>query len=234
MKKLSFIGLIAMMVCSFAVTTWADKDGGKRYLPDYGKLAAKWWQWAEKYGTPEDFGLIDCSKGQKGSVWFLAGTYVDAEPQERICIDPIPKGKSLFIPLINVEVSNNDCETFGGCPTVPEKRYLADSIFRNDTMSPLEEYYFGSGTDSFVCNLSITIDGEPAQDMYPIVRRQSPTFRLSDDPKAIADGFWVLVPNLPEGEHTIEFTGAVCDVAGFLFPTGGFYRFMVGDTGDDD
>lgn len=46
----------------------------------------------------------------------------------------------------------------------------------------------------------------------PIVRTQSPPFEYASDPETIADGFWVVLPPLPSGEHVIHFTGGLCDI----------------------
>src|SRR5690242_19691475 len=57
-----------------------SRVGGKTY----GEWSASWWQWA--HGTPVhtgdavthpvvDTGDVDCSIGQTGPVWFLAGTF---------------------------------------------------------------------------------------------------------------------------------------------------------------
>ena len=99
----------------------------------YGALAGKWWQWSLETGataqTGEDPYPVDCALGPKGSVWFLGGSFGSVE--ERICMDPIPRGKRLFFPLINIEINEsadfNDCE-FAGVPdcTVEERRELAD------------------------------------------------------------------------------------------------------------
>src|SRR5215510_7055933 len=74
----------------------------------YGRWAAEWWQWA--LGIPADVNpLTDttgehCAQRQVDQVWFLAGSAsldpaVPPPAVDRTC--EIPKGKSLFFPLIN-------------------------------------------------------------------------------------------------------------------------------------
>ena len=41
-------------------------------------------------------------------------------------------------------------------------------------------------------------------------RVQSPLFTYLGDTEALADGFWVLSPKLKRGEHTLSFTGGLC------------------------
>lgn len=237
MKNLAIFGLVAMMICLFAVPTWADDDGAKGSLKKYGKLAAKWWQWAVETGAPGGGpGPTDCSIGQKGKVWFLAGTFGTTEVRE--CNDPIPRGKSLFFPLVNAYTDNFDCEAIGiraeDC-TVQVKRENVDSIFSYSTMSLLEELYFGEGSDSYACQMSVTVDGKPVNHKYPIIRIQSPPFNLPNAPESIADGFWVLVQPLSKGDHTIQFIGGLCeDGSGPLFTPDVTYNFTVGSTDDDD
>ena len=245
MRKLAFFGLVAMMICLFAVPTWANDDGAKGSLKKYGKLAAKWWQWAEEPYPPPILppvegpsGPTDCSLGQKGKIWFLAGTY--GTTVVRDCIDPIPRGKSLFFPLVNAYTDNDDCinlEIDTEDCTVQLKREQVDSLFSYSTMSLLEAYYFGEGHDSYACQMSVTVDGKPVHHKYPIIRIQSPPFKLPDEPGNITDGFWVLVPPLPKGDHTIQFTGGLCeDNLGPLFTPDVTYNFTVGSTDnyDDD
>ncbi|MEN8133336.1 MAG: hypothetical protein ABFS45_24825 [Pseudomonadota bacterium] len=65
--------------------------------------------------------------------------------------------------------------------------------------------------NSRTCFLSAYVDGTPViYDGTLIVRTQSPAMPLLDDPEAVADGFYVMLPRLSKGDHTIDFTGAIC------------------------
>jgi hypothetical protein len=174
----------------------------------YAEWSAKWWQWAfDSEFAQFSPGDIDCAAGQKGAVWFLGGT-LSGEPEDRTCIERIPRGAGLFFPLVNYGFWNPDAS----CPeaeqyncTVAEKRANADGFFSDQVSG-----YF----ESYACQLSTTVDGVPVQDLgYPIVRTQSPVFPLKDvdDPETISDGYWVAVPPLPSGEHTIHLTGGLCN-----------------------
>src|SRR5437660_12901041 len=66
----------------------------------YGEWGAQWWRWAYSFPLaqfpPSQSGEGDCSLGQSGPVWFLAGT-VGQGPVTRSCT--IPTGKALFFPI---------------------------------------------------------------------------------------------------------------------------------------
>ena len=67
------------------------------YGLSYAEWGAQWWRWAYSFPVaqfpPLQSGELDCSAGQSGPVWFLAGT-VGQGPVTRSCT--IPTGKALF------------------------------------------------------------------------------------------------------------------------------------------
>jgi len=84
----------------------------------YAQWGAAWWQWVFSLaafppdGLPNPLftdGTVDCSFGQSGHVWFLAG---------RICFTcapvtttanrncTVPTGTALFLPILNGEADN--------------------------------------------------------------------------------------------------------------------------------
>src|SRR3954447_4981681 len=74
----------------------------------FNELSAVWWQWIFSFtGTSNPNymnGAVDCQFGQSthsrsAKIWFLAGTF--AGSADRICATPIPRGISLFFPLLN-------------------------------------------------------------------------------------------------------------------------------------
>ena len=91
----------------------------QQYGMTYGQWNARWWQWsfsvpASKNPALATNGALDCSVGQSGNVWFLAGQFLSAGTFTRSCT--IPAGKALFIPLIN---SWEDNVCFNGAPNPP-------------------------------------------------------------------------------------------------------------------
>jgi hypothetical protein len=221
---LSVAGLVA---AAPAGATGPRNVAGKTW----GEWSALWWQWAFDTGfvsgPPFQTGpSVDCAFGQSGDVWYLAGT---GSPTggivERTCSTPIPAGKNLFFPLINVVIFNPDdwCKTLGpdSICTVPEKRLLNDALFSDQVAGPV---------DSRACKISALLDGKPV--VYrgiPLVRVQSPPFALNGDPQAVSDGFWVMLPPLSSGPHTVSLTGGVCEWQGTgeIFTAGANYSFVV-------
>jgi hypothetical protein len=162
----------------------------------YGEWSAEWWQWQAANFPDFEFGegLVDCSAGQSGPVWFLAGT--DGGSAERECMEPLTGHKHLFIPLVNANV--NDLP-----PTIEERRDLLDGLFSEVPAGII---------NSVACDLQIDVDGTPAVYSTPIVRTQSPPFEYFGDPETVSDGYWVMLDPLPSGEHTIMFSGGLCDI----------------------
>jgi len=162
----------------------------------YGEWSADWWQWQEANFPDFDFGdgLVDCSVGQSGPVWFLAGT--GGGSAERECTGRLTGHKHLFIPLVNGNV-------FDEPPTIEERRELLDGLF-----SEVPAGVFNSEA----CDLRIKVDSVPAVFSTPIVRTQSPPFNYFGDPETIADGYWVMLDPLPSGVHEITFAGGLCDI----------------------
>jgi hypothetical protein len=78
-----------------------------------GEWSAEWWQWVWSQpatnhplldGTGTDFDLpgSSCDRGQKGQVWFLAGTFGGDATRE--CT--ITRDKFVFIPIFNYDADN--------------------------------------------------------------------------------------------------------------------------------
>lgn len=190
----------------------------KAYGTTFGEMSAAWWTWVGKLPTANHplttDGPVDCSLGQIGPIWFLAGVTSEdsGDSVERTCT--VPNNRALFYPLINGFWINLE----GDDSTVEDKREELDFLF--DILNPLS-----APPPVYPCNLSSMLDGEPTQHLYPIVRIQSPPFHLllnnnlfdppypigSEDSEAVSDGYWVLIPPLAEGEHTIQIHGGLCD-----------------------
>jgi hypothetical protein len=210
----------------------------------YGDLGGAWWAWAFDTGFAQfGAGTVDCSVGQSGDTWFLAGTF--GGPAERSCT--IPSDKKLFFPLVNQAIFyevNVDPDVFD--LTVQEKRIFLDSRVGggSDSDDPAVAAlydFIGAGFRSGqACDLRATLDGEPVIFTTPIVREQSSPFTLSTegvggdpanaDPEALADGFYVLLEPLASGEHVLQFSGATCDVLGLghrFFRTSATYTLTV-------
>lgn len=190
--------------CGFTGSGAGGKNPNPRVIPvhagafgtTYADLAGAWWNWAFQFPFETnpivEEGEVDCSRGQSGRVWFLAGTFGGSAA--RTCT--IPQGTPLFFSPANYAAwAPEDGETEA------DVRAGANAIIDGVTV------------------LECEIDGIPLQDLFSY-RVESPEggFVLYDGPlladfgyepgdryPAVADGFWILIPPLPAGDHTIHF-----------------------------
>lgn len=176
----------------------------------YERLAVDWWQYA--LGQPaatnplQDTTGEHCATGQSGPVFFLVGALGSASVTRECTIRP---GRRLFFPLLNafdVHVPGDGLDT-------PELVY-------QDFLS------FGFSADT----LFATVDGHPIGNLVPattpyracaaptpgcfpesfsITFPQDNLFGLDAGvyEPAVQDGYYLLLPPLPPGEHTIRFGG---------------------------
>ena len=211
-----FVIVLGLIMLVMLTPAWADGGGGTSALINnqhiYGDLGGEFWEWAFDNGF-EMFadGEVDCSLGQSGRVWFLAGTF--GGTAERSCT--IARKKSLFIPLVNYFIfyeAGVDPVEFD--LTLEEKRIFLDgqvgggSLSDNEAVAALADLLGAVSTEA--CDLHATLDGEPLVFTTPIVRGQSGPFTLTTDNEALADGFYVLLAPLDAGLHELEFGGAFC------------------------
>lgn len=169
-----------------------------RLLPANGKvgketfaaLTARWWRWAlsmpvKPYLDPD--GRL-CELGQKGPVWFLAGTD-GSFSAKRHCA--IPEGKFLLIPVINMMQFNDNPNAVHEDPF---------------TCAGLQE---GAAVNNDrLAKALVMIDNVPIPHVTDYRVRSEGCFRLDPDnpasPLAAADGYWLLLKPLPVGRHTIS------------------------------
>lgn len=161
------------------------------------ELSAEWWQLVTS--LPTDINpLLDttgerCAIGQRGSIWFLFGTF--AGSATRTCT--VPENKALFFPVINsidLNVTNQ---------TVQELRAELEPCF------------------DAVNQLSAEVDGTPLRILQRKNRVRSVPFEVTLPPgnlfglapavysPAVDDGFYVLLEPLELGPHTLRFSGTM-------------------------
>jgi len=184
---------------------------GSAKLDSIGELTAEWWQWVYSFPAAQSpqiqNGAVDCSLGQSGSIWFLAGSPTGTDSYVRSCT--VPHNKSLFFPVLNGSWVNEPGENL----TVAEKRDILDGVISDLRPGFLADLGL-PGSRS--CGLEVKIDGEISTFSVPTIRVQSPPFAASKvpghvDTESISDGFWVLLPRLSRGQHVLEIRGAYCD-----------------------
>jgi hypothetical protein len=200
--------------------------GGDRFVygNTYGEWSARWWQWLfsiPKATNPNiDTTGANCAQKQAGPVWFLAGAFGGVV--QRSCT--VPAGKALFFPILNAlfGAGAGDCDPSN--PGVPCN--LAD--LRVTAAGAMDSV-----------KLTAIIDGQPLEDLNQ-QRVQSPALTItwpdnnvSKDATGtsipqgtytpnVSDGYWLMLPPLPAGNHTIYFKGVVG-----TFTVGVTYKLLV-------
>ena len=168
----------------------------------YGEWTARWWQWLLSIPATTNpnlaSGSVDCTLGQTGQVWFLAGLFAGVPPLPpvtRSCT--IPGGKDLLLSPRNALFGEGvgDCTGPSDCnPT------LLRELALENVDSPTQE---------------VRVDHVAVKnlDQYRVT---SPVFNvffpqgavLGLEPGAhgpvVSDGFWLLLTPLSQGTHTIQ------------------------------
>lgn len=209
------LGALMILVASYSQMATAAKPNptvfpavSHPYGKSYGVWGQEFSQWLFQFSL-EEFPLFqvdgptDCGVAQSGQVWFLYGV-LDGTA-ERSCT--IPPGKAIFI-------SVNSVTSF--VPFFGEN----EEEVREDAKRDLD----GTATTQGVETLEVVIDGTALDDPFGY-RASSPEggFELTVSEgsiltalgvpagvyePAIVDGYWIMLPPLSVGEHTIEWSSS--------------------------
>jgi hypothetical protein len=172
------------------------------------ELSAEWWQLI--YSLPASVNPVldtpgaDCVVGQRGDVWFLAGSSVGTAVT-RNC--SVPGGKVLFFPVLNVSFFNspNACGQPDVNYTVKEMRAAVASVIDAAT------------------NMSVTLDGRPVgnikrvrSEVFEVALPESNFYDFLYPPCAsgvysptVADGYYTHLNPLQAGEHVLHIYGEI-------------------------
>jgi hypothetical protein len=160
------------------------------------ELTVRWWQWAASFDYPvspvSDMTGERCAAGQEGEVWFLAGTY-SSSATRRTC--RVPAGKYLFFPLINYVVMPSNCSGCLNCEqATASAREITDDVMGlfaeldGNALPALEEHRVASAA------------------CFDLAARSHSPVKI--EPTA-SNGYWLLLPPLAKGRHTLRFGGAL-------------------------
>jgi hypothetical protein len=180
----------------------------------YGEWGAAWWQYVLSVPVAEN-PLLDetganCGVGQSGHVFFLVGSLSGTAVRSE-CV--VPTGAMLFFPVVNT--------IFAAAETPP----------------PIEELVSGAAEAiETATDLAVEIDGNPVEGLQRFRAPSSgfgftlpednlfgaPAGSCVPDPTvgacipwvAAQDGFYLMLPPLPPGEHTLHIH-AVLPAFGF-------------------
>lgn len=172
----------------------------------YEQLSGEWWQWALSIPVTDnplaDLTGEKCMVGQRGDVWFLAGTF-GAASATRAC--SIPQDTTLFFPVINFV----GFDTPNACGQGPAP--FPSSFYRG-----LAADFINGAT-----NLSASVDGKSIKQLHR-VRSQVFAVALPEDnlfasacedfgglpaniySPAIDDGVYVRLNPLAVGNHVLQ------------------------------
>lgn len=176
------------------------------YGQSYSEWAADWWQWVLTQPVATNPVLDEtgarCANGQSGPVWFLAGAFASGTVS-RSCT--VPTGTALLFPVVNYFYCALETDP-------PEQRTVefarAQTSFVRDSAS----------------GLSATIDGVAVPDVTRyfedsvVFTAVLPADNLFGLPAGtllapcVDAGFYVMVPPLSKGEHTIQFSGTLASL----------------------
>lgn len=209
-KKTLTVGVILGFGLLFgAVSAFAQESDDK-----LSRMTAQWWQFIGSIPTPVNPGLdptgADCVLGQRGSVWFLAGTF-GAGTATRAC--SVPAGEALFFPVVNFVNINtpNVCGQGSNNISVADLRaQIAPSI-------------------DAATNLSVQVDGRPVEDLSRVASKVFAISFPADNifnaacggpgtvpagtySPAVDDGFYVFLKPLKVGRHALHIHGEIPNV----------------------
>jgi hypothetical protein len=202
--------------------SWFTSDSYP-YGLSYGEWTVKWWQWV--LSTPRlDNALIDQS-GENAAinqptenVWFLAGTLGSENKNFPFRNCSIPAGRSILFPVINCEA--NPIEY----PELKTKEALVDHVVKDENTIVEKR-----------CMLNdMSIDVQRVKSDPEIFEAN-----LDDDnifnvkggnTIACADGYWVFLKPLPQGEYELSFRGS-CENG--ILCSGANYRLKIQNNQSD-
>jgi hypothetical protein len=179
--------------------------GSRSHGLSYAERAAAWWEWAialPASGHPlVSAGNVDCSVGQSGHVWHLAGAFAPAPPAPstvRAC--DIPSGTALFLPLVNVDCSNLEADPFFGANEAELRACVRQFGFTD---------LHASVDGAEIANLNRFLVESPLFSVVPPVGGNILNVPGGTEGDFVARGVHVLLRPLPVGAHTVAFGGTI-------------------------
>ncbi len=185
-------------------------NNSQPYGMTYGQWNARWWQWFFSVPASTNPGLatdgsVDCSVGQSGDVWFLAGSFQSGGMFSRSCA--VPAGKALFVPLINSWADNvcnspplteDQLRAAAKSGVIPPAKLHASIDGRSQessrAISPVFSYTLPPSPDNVIfAAFGVSLPGD--------------CWRSVTVTPAVADGFYIMLSPLTAGSHTVRFGG---------------------------
>jgi hypothetical protein len=167
----------------------------------YGRWTVEWWRWAlaiPKSRNP----VVDRTGEYAGEnqpskdVWYLAGKLADEDINPHIRACRIPAGRSILFPVINCEANQLEL------PELKTDQAIIDHVRRDEDSIVMKECY----VDGKIIPAQ-RIKSDPTIFELNIVEHNL-FYERGGSTLASADGYWVFLKPLQEGEHTISFHGS--------------------------
>ena len=173
----------------------------KPYGLSYGQWTVKWWQWV--WSIPDVNNPLRDDNGKNANVnqpekdvWFLAGTWATEKmiktPNRKVTI---PSDRSILFPIINCEA--NPIEY----PHLKTDEDIVNHVVNDENTIVLKE--------ASINDIAIPLQrvrSDPI--LFKLKIPQENKDENYIDTKASADGFWVFLKPLSEGNYKISFKGA--------------------------
>ena len=206
--KRAAVALALASTLTLSTAAWAGGGDYKADDPSFRELSAQWWQWALSIPASvnpltefSDDGSV-CMVGQRGSVWFLAGTLIGGTASRKCSV---PAGATLFFPVVNSMILNTPGECGQGAAYKLADMRVAVAGFIDG-----------------ITQMTITLDGTAVKGMRR-VRSEPFTAALPADnlfvpycgsggqpagvfSPGVDDGYYVKLEGLKPGTHTLQFT----------------------------
>jgi hypothetical protein len=175
----------------------------------YATWSEAWWRWAMAIPSAQsplaDATGANCTVGQSGPVWFLAGT--TGGTATRTCA--VPAGKAVLFPIFNAEWSAAEANAANGGCFVPGVSPAGTSQAALSACAAAQIDH--------VTSVNASVDGVAIRDVQQY-RSRSGLFSFNavggnvfsvpaGTTSAVSDGFWILLAPLSPGSHTIRFEG---------------------------
>lgn len=244
MKDGRNIGGVAAIILGLTMLTGGTSSADQTASPPgstpqpprpLSELSAEWWQWI--YSIPQPYRIsatgasykneqpfnplfdtsgANCMAGQRGSVWFLAGTNGAIGPVTRSC--SVPEGASLFFPVIAFSnINTPGCPSTQGRQTVEQLQAAFPPVIESVNSNPL--FVTVDSADVTKTLLKLVQSGPfalafPAQNAFGPAACNLSSPPPNDPLRAglywpvVAEGYFVWLPPLRPGAHAISFTAA--------------------------
>jgi hypothetical protein len=202
MKRIVVVAIVLGLAMLAVPSVMANDKPQNKVSP---ALSAQWWEWALSIPTSHnpllDTTGADCVVGQRGPVWFLAGTFNPPGSATRTC--SLPEGKALYFPAVNAfwDNSPNVCGQGSGNVTVKEMRAWVAAYIDGITSTSVQ--LDGQAIDAQRVKSAVFAVDIPADNLFvQPCNGDSPAGVYSP---AVDEGYYVALDPLPVGNHALHF-----------------------------